>query len=548
MAGLTLAWGAVIALIGVSGDFPLNDDWAYARATLTFLETGRLERVGITWTPLFTHVALGSLFASLFGFSFEVLRACGLFMGWLGMLGTFVLCRGLGASALPAALGAAVVGFNPLHVSLAFTFMTDVPFTALATWSLVGWVFGITRRSPAALAAAVVLAVAATLSRQPGAALLVGPAALLVAMRLRRPRVWLVAGAAAALAGALLAGFPALFGASDQGHLFELGDLWQRIRSPSAAFHVARNVLGSLIYLGLFLAPATLCFVPARGAGRRVAWSIALAALPLAALAFTALRMPLAVNMMHGFRLGTLAMDGAETLPAMPPVLGWVVAGLGSALGFLALGRLAALHVRGWRPERLVLLAFAVLYLGVLGLVWPFFERWWLPVVPPLTALLLVPEAAAAGASRPLRAAGAALLVVLAVYGVAGTRDHLALQRARWELLDGLLEAGVSPARIDGGFEFGGWFNYHPDPRRFQARRRRWVVDDEYRVSLGGTPPGYREVASRSVTRWLPPGREKVWLYRRHPERHRESSPVPEAPQRARPKEPERPPRPGTDG
>ncbi|HUH12059.1 MAG TPA: glycosyltransferase family 39 protein, partial [Longimicrobiales bacterium] len=350
VAGLTLAWGAVIALVGVSGDFPLNDDWAYARATRTFLETGRLERVGITWTPLFTHVALGSLFASLFGFSFEVLRACGLFLGWLGMLGAFALCRSVGASALPAALGAAVVGFNPLHLSLAFTFMTDVPFTALATWSLVGWVLGITRRSPVALAAAVVLAVAATLSRQPGAALLVAPAALLVAMRLRRPRVWLVAGAAAALAWTVLAGLPALFGSADQGHLFELGDLWRRTRSPAAFFHVARNALGSLIYLGLFLAPATLCFVPAREAGRRVAWSLALAALPLAALAFTALRMPLAVNMMHGFRLGTLAMDGVETLPATPPALGWVVAGLGSALGFLALGRLAALHVRGWRP------------------------------------------------------------------------------------------------------------------------------------------------------------------------------------------------------
>ena len=48
----------------------------------------------------------------------------------------YFLLRRLGASRGLAVLGALLLGFNPIYFALSFTFMTDVPFTALVVVSL----------------------------------------------------------------------------------------------------------------------------------------------------------------------------------------------------------------------------------------------------------------------------------------------------------------------------------------------------------------------------------------------------------------------------
>jgi len=114
------------------------------------------------------------------------------------------------------------------------------------------------------------------------------------------------------------------------------------------------------------------------------------------------------------------------------------------------------------------------------------------------------------------RGAAAALLGGLAVIGVAGTRDYLEWNRARWELLDELADEGISPKRIDGGFEFQGYYNY---VRRSRTLKKggpgRWVEDDEFLVSYSADLPGYRVIATREYVTLLPPGRHRVFSLRR---------------------------------
>ena len=133
LLGLTGIWVLIALLLGIDGEFPLNDDWAYAWTTDHAMETGTFVRHDFTYIPAYTNVGIGMLFSAIFGPSAETLRASGVFMGWLGVLGAYLLCRVVGARRGPSILGALVTGLNPVYLNLSFTFMTDVPFTTLCT-------------------------------------------------------------------------------------------------------------------------------------------------------------------------------------------------------------------------------------------------------------------------------------------------------------------------------------------------------------------------------------------------------------------------------
>ena len=62
---ITVLWIAPVFVIGLEGEFPLNDDWAYAKPVHTFFETGQLSRTEWTHMPIVTHTAIGIAFEVL---------------------------------------------------------------------------------------------------------------------------------------------------------------------------------------------------------------------------------------------------------------------------------------------------------------------------------------------------------------------------------------------------------------------------------------------------------------------------------------------------
>ena len=104
---------------------------------------------------------------------------------------------------------------------------------------------------------------------------------------------------------------------------------------------------------------------------------------------------------------------------------------------------------------------------------------------------------------------GVAMLVVMGVYGVLGTRDYLEHHRARWTLLDELIEGGTDPEDIHGGFEFKcrhGDENLRPDSWADMNGQR-------YVLSLASELEGHRPVKSLSYTRLLPPGNQVITVF-----------------------------------
>jgi hypothetical protein len=534
------AWLVLTVLVWPAGDFPLDDDWTYAKSVQILVQQGRIDLV-FAAVPLVAQVVWGALFSVPLGFSFTALRISTWVLGAVGLVATYGLLRtvnespqtGGWARRLPL-LGALLLAVNPLYLTLSLTFMTDVPSLAVSIAALVVLATGLASGSHRTLAAGGALLLLALLIRQPAIAVAAGVGLAWIATR--RPSLRSIAiGAALPLAAlALLFGYeyvirrtiglPPLY-----GHPYD------PITDAAAATPIALVALGRLIlvalYLGFFALPLSLVAAgtlwPAVSTSQRrsAMVMVTLAVAGALVLAGNGPIQPLG-NVAYDLGLGPPLLRDVYVLdlPHLPaaPALLWdlvaVIAAAGSALllWVLALG-LAALRRRATMGlPRLPLIAAAatlLIYLGFL-VVSGFLDRyllWLLPLVLPLIAV------AARGGARPgagwLRAA-AAVALASTLFGVAGAHDYFAWNRSRWAALDDLLAQGVSAARIDGGFEFNGWFGYDP---RYQERPGLswwWVRDDEYVVSFGPLD-GYTEVARYPYDRWLPPGGGAVLVLQR---------------------------------
>lgn len=181
MLGLSAAWALLVLVVDPRGDFPLLDDWSYGRSVKILVEEGRLFYDGWNTPTLTLQVLWGALFSMPFGFSFEALRTAALVAGLAGVLGTYALLREAGADPRLSMVGGLTVMLNPGYFQHSFSFMTDVPFTALAVWSAVFFVRSLKAQRSRDAVYGTLLACCAVLVRQPGIALALGYALALLA-------------------------------------------------------------------------------------------------------------------------------------------------------------------------------------------------------------------------------------------------------------------------------------------------------------------------------------------------------------------------------
>jgi hypothetical protein len=572
---------------------------------------GRLDLLPWTGASLLAQAWLGAGVCKVFGFSYEALRVVTLVLSLGGIVATFALLRVVGAGARVAAAGAAVVAFSPPWMNLSLTFMTDVPFAALATIAAALYARGLgsgrafdvsaggveggddhgafvesaggavlqgepagSRRLPLLLAASV-MAAAAFLVRQHGIFLALGAAgAVLLAGRARGRaretspasswrRVMIEAAAAAGIPVVVAAAYVAwtvVGDAAPQALHNKVSDAvttsWWRV--GDAAYR-------GVVTTGLLLLPWALML--GRPAVRETlvfaGLVVGLGACALFLFVRDGATMFYLPNVMHASGLGALTLRAAVflALPVLPaagptvmiPVT--VVAVLAAAA--LVARLLSSLPRADDAAGTFCLLTLALLALGTLGQSAYYFDRYLLPLLPLAMAAVVVASrgasqsasgrlavrgtalggrdaaaaaapgnAAAPGARLAPSNASAAAWIVLALYAVAGTRDYMEWNRARWALLAGLEAGGIRAEAIDGGMEYNAErlaARLRSAPTHAEARPGQkasvkswwWVVDDEWVVAFAPLD-GYRPVAERRYRRLLPPGQGRVVLQRRH--------------------------------
>jgi hypothetical protein len=567
-AAIIATWAAIIGLVGLGGDFALNDDWAYAWSVRHLLETGEVRVLPWAAPALVTHVAWGAALAKVFGASYLVLRCGTLAFGLASLLLLYAIARRGALAPGPALVMALAAAVSPWFVNLSFTFMTEVPWTAMLLAAMLLALHAERGRLLLVFGAGL-LVLCAALSRQ--YAIITAPAfvALLLTDALRQRRGLPVAlGRAALFLLPVVAGFAAYFywflhvhGATT-GYSDTLAGIrrirWQPFAHALQGFH----------YLGLWLLPfsvaawraglvrtvvtrlqAVVSLVLLAGYALGVALSFPLDPQPLYGVKG---EFPISMPYMHNlvYNVGSGVPTFTDVYEGRVPFLhdalwfGWVLTALTTASGVLAGGWL----VRGlrvtWRhvwsslrgpggeaapgPEalgpddevargrlRLLLFGAAGCYLGwqlVTGM--SLFDRYFAVAVPMLLLLAVDGLPARVAASRPA-------FVVIALFGlfsVGTTREYLALSGARQVVADRLHAAGIPDDQVDAGFEINGgrfFLSHWNATHKLGGSDGWWVERPVYSLQFWlPEKPGCRIVDQEPFWTW--PGARSSLLYAVH--------------------------------
>jgi Dolichyl-phosphate-mannose-protein mannosyltransferase len=532
--------GIPLVLSVVLGAFsiPQSDDWAFYRVASGLVDSGEIQLINLGPMVLLGHLAWGAPFLAVLGTSITAAHVAGTVASAIAVLAAYGLFRRF-LSPPTAVFATATFGAAPVLAMLSTSYMTDG--TMLAA-QLVCVLLGIAaldsdgNRRLLLLTASMAVGFLAFSIREPGIA---APLAVLaghaVAARRSGRSLRPLAASLAVLGIACVALWEWRQGlaGSQAGGIPGAGGY-----SPSLSATRAAN--GSLqLYFALALAVVPAIALRWRLLSVVLRHRVALGAAAVVALAGAA-------NLIRG-GAGSDLMPGnyvtAHGLQLQPmdaePLLssaGWstllaatLVAGTGLA-GFLALRTLQAASGLTQRrfpalsPSSWTLLVFALvssaLVFGRAATTDPLYDRYLLPIVPPLLVLLLAERS-----PRPAWVAGTAALLLVGVVAIVYASATSSRAAATWQAAQELVASGHTPTEVDAGYE---WIGLHypgsvgggtdADERRL-APRPDWMTSFFPRAGNCAivsarrlTEPWLRPLGTRSYGYML--GTRELWLYR----------------------------------
>jgi hypothetical protein len=524
---------AIIIACDPRGEFPINDDWAFAQSVQWLFSEHRIRLSDWIAMNLLPQTLLGAAATAVLGFSFTTLRHITQLASVLVALALLRWFAVAGFERREALVATLTVMAMPGWPILSNSYMTDVYGMLFAVPAAA--LFFVALRAPAlgTLALATMLAATGVLERQ---VVLVVPAAFAVAWlatrwpwRLRALAIG-VAPAAIAIAAELayqryLALGPGVPEAQEYIHGRVVPAIFKMLSNEDRyAVWVASNVATLAGYLGLFIAPWALW----RGAlmRGRERWLL-LAAGALAAFTLAAGWLPpyREHNLIDAAGIGPQLLYDAWT--ATPAALdrsaGWLwrFAGAAAAYGITVLVVATARSVRALakgaaadRGEVLFLAALVGAYLAPFVLT-DYIDRYLLFVLPFALALIGRCWPAQRGTAPRI---GALIWIVLALgLSIAATHDYFAWNRARWQAIHAAEQLGATPDTLDGGYEYNAYYRFEIKPRVTGAGMSWWwVADDRFLVAFS-VPPGFVERARFEVDRWLARTPPAIFLVERVP-------------------------------
>ena len=488
LAALTGVWITIVILVDLHGNFPMLDDWSYGRSVQHLLEHGELRYDGWNAPTLFLQVLYGAAFCWPFGFSFETLRLSALVAGWAGGIGTFLLLREAAATRLVALTGSLALMLSPSYFNHSFTFMTDVPFTALIVFSSLFFLRALRTGSDRSILMATVIACCATLVRQTG--IMIPLAFGIATLATGRPsaRAVLQATLPALAAVATYVTYlvviryfhmePILLGAFQGKILAVLQQreliseiVWLLNRATILLAELSLMILPLLIVLSGYLASQHW---RAREFFAILAVALALALLLLIGTGSTdrayKIFSPIPLVMVgqadwggsdehHRLRPVIASAEFAATALLAWLLLAWAVR-RSAAPANLTLRFDRAGAIFGFSASALLIAPFVVTHL---------YERYLIPMMPMMMLALTCLNRPAVAGTRPgwqwppVAMAYTALLG-FGVLSVLFAHDGLLWNRVRWQAVNALVnESKVDPAAIDGGMSVSGWYLFPLD-------------------------------------------------------------------------------------
>ena len=534
-------FGACLLAIQPWGNYPLNDDWQYARASRLFAETGQI-RIDTPIAPaLVGQMLMAYPVIRLFGMNHAFLRALTWAMAAIALFGVDRLLVIAGVTWRRRLFALVLLIVNPLFLYFSNTFMTELYGFTPALLAAVVYFEG-RRRGVIGLSwwiAVAVLSIFAFWTRQFAAS--VFPAIVVTWILTDWRRHWRPVALSSCVFGLGVTGYFVWVRMSGNFG-FAFGDPLARMFQLSGpAWGVETGA--AMVYLAAFFLPM-LIVIARTGWRDRSAYIAGLLCLICAFATRSSFRshapsdtefggwihrvFPYVTNVIFRTGVGPVTLDDVYHQAVMnrPQWSGsiwtwieWILLFSTFLWGFAIRRIWQVCTTPAKKSLKQEIALFSLIWIAfswtltVQAYRLEIFDRYYFPVVLCLSILIPLlwdrPEPGAAHAPWSY-AAAAVCTVALGWFSIAGLHDHFRWNDARWNLVRYAFSSGVSPANLAGGFEVNGWENYDD----FQAHHGQmslncrvnyddwFCLDATYRIAMNPIS-GYEQWKEEQPSYWL---------------------------------------------
>ena len=531
---LTIIWFGLIALIQPLGDFPVNDDWAYAHNVWELSQNGQFKFSDWPAMTLVTQTVIGSISTLFFGFSHEVLRFTTIVFGCFTILIAYRVVWKELRSSLLAYLFAGFIISHPFMLTLSSSFMTEVYFLFFMLGSIYFLLDYMKDSRFRNLPLLVLFMIGAVLVRQTALILPLAYLFVLLIFKFTRRERLIGLGTVALVFGVFQ--LYALWRAGLPEGLGKLSSISMLIDSVLGmdAYLIYRKLTWILFYLGLSTVPLLFFTVPKLNI--RNQWIRNLFFLPLSAsVAFLFWyfweEIPVGNTLNdEGFGPRLLKDNWLEynksevingSLWTFLKNLSLVTLLFNGLFVFQRLPKLT--RVKGFVVEASVTRQKnTLLFTTVLGLCFfqlfnpVFFDRYTF-LISILIGLSIILHIGILNRYLVISCFG--FMGFIAIIQAISLNDYFSFQSARWALIERAeREHGVSKDQLDGGFEYNAWYRTGPltKPVRNPNYKSWWFINDDEYLIASGDMVGFQTVHVHTYDRILNGGKDSILLLRRY--------------------------------
>jgi hypothetical protein len=497
----TMAYIFVVLLVNPLGEFPLNDDWAYAQSVWVLCNKGEFLMSSWPAMTLIAQVFWGALFCKLFSLSFLSLRICTLITGLGGMLMFYQLIKKFAVNKWIGFFSMWLMFFNPLFFSLSFTFMTDVHFFSFMMCSIYFFIKYLDNRNIVFIVFATTFSIISTMIRQPG---IIIPLSFVMLCLFKKEDIKIIIIASLSF---LLTLISILI---YYNYLHQIAQHTENIAGYSnlmagiktiSFYQILVRSSETILYLGLFLLPILLLDF---GAFRNMIINNKLKSctilLPLMTLLMVGgLHYP-SGNVLFNLGLGPKVLKDSFWNENVTPIINkycWsILVSMLSLTGAVFIITTFILKpifhakksfiavIKEISAKHLFIFFIAIGYTILLIINASYFDRY---VIPLLGTILLLIVSQTIVYSMNQKRLAICLISAMLIFSISATHDYLSWNRARWSAANYLVnELKIEPKEIDGGFEFNGWYSTGEQNPILQNEKSWWfVANDQYVISFG---------------------------------------------------------------
>jgi Tfp pilus assembly protein PilF/4-amino-4-deoxy-L-arabinose transferase-like glycosyltransferase len=528
----------MLLIVNPIGNFPLGDDFVYAQPVLSLLKNGTYKITNVYSAIVIAQVLWGTLFCVPFGFSFTALRISVIVLGFAGTIIFYFLLNNFTGNKKLSLIGALLLLVNPIFFSLSNSFMTDVPFLSFVLFATYFFVKAIKKPELKYILPAVIFSVIATLIRQMGIVIPIAYA-LTQAIKNKPPlRQWAKYFLPAIVVLAAM-GFTILWlnhGGSETPK-FSGGPISTLLSKPNViAFNIFERSSIIFYYCGISLLPLLLfsgynlfkdyTYHEKIRAGIFIAFFI-----PCLMFGWSKFPIDDVGNIIDGCSIGPKTLRDAYILHLHDPGhmntgIRYFLSIIGLTGAVLLLMNMVNLFTQLFQStgkgklfeisfQHINLLLFIAGYFLLICLPEKFFDRYFLPLIPVITLLVISIVNPNWHFKRNMFLFSLIYIFLLSSFSSLATHDYLQWNRTRWETANYLTkELNIPAYRIDGGMEYNGWTfeKFFPEDK---SRKMFWYAPyNEWMIGFGDTKE-YSTVKKFSYANYIPFEQRDIYLLRR---------------------------------